>query len=162
MTDTGARIRLADLRGKPRIMAMFFANCQGVCLLTVEHMKEVEASLPTALRDKMGFVLITLDPARDTAEKLAAYRHENGLPASTWALLRGEDAATAALADRLAITFSRESNRGFVHSSGITLIDADGNIVQQELGNHPDLAAMVLALKAMLNKETVAAGGLSE
>jgi len=161
-TDGGAKIRLADLRGKPRVMAMFFANCRGVCLLTVDHMQEIEASLPADIRNKVGFVLVTLDPANDTAEKLAVYRRENVLPASTWTILRGDDNATAEVAARLGITFARESSRGFVHSSGITLVDEDGNIIQQQLGNHPDLAAMVQALKMAINKETVAGSRFAE
>ena len=145
-TDTGAKLHLADLRGKPRVMAMFFANCQGVCLLTVDQMKGVEASLPSDIRAKVGFVLVTLDPGRDTADKLAAYRRENNLPAETWTILRGDDQATAALANDLGITFARQSSRGFVHSSGIIVLDADGHVVQQQLNTHPDLAGMVQAL----------------
>jgi protein SCO1 len=161
-TDEGAKLRLADLRGKPRVMAMFFANCQGVCVLTINHMQEVQASLPADVRGKVGFVLVTLDPARDTAAKLAVYRRENVLPASSWTILRGDDNATAELAARLGITFQRESSRGFVHSSGITLVDSDGNVIQQQLGNHPDLNAMVEALKSAINKETVAASRSAE
>jgi protein SCO1/2 len=161
-TDGGAKLRLTDLRGKPRVMAMFFANCQGVCLLTVEHMQQVQASLPADVRGKVGFVLVTLDPARDTAEKLAVYRRENVLPAGSWTILRGDDNATAELAARLGITFQRESSRGFVHSSGITLVDSDGNVIQQQLGNHPDLAAMVNALEGAINSETVAANRSAE
>lgn len=151
-TDTGATLRLADLQGKPRVMAMFFANCQGICLLTVDHMKEVEASMPADARKKVGFVLVTLDPARDTADKLAAYRRENNLPAASWTILRGDDQATAALACVLGITFARESSRGFVHSSGITLVDADGDIIQQQLDTHPDLPGMVQAIEVATSK----------
>lgn len=156
VSDTGERVRLDDMRGKPRLISMLFTNCQGVCLLTLEYMQEIDASLPADLRNRVGFVLVTLDPSRDTPDKLAVYRRENGLSASHWTLLRGDAAATAALAAHLAITFSRESTRGFVHSTGITLVDGSGNIIQQQFGSHPDLHKMVGAVKAVIGKEAVA------
>ena len=64
----------AELRGKPQVVAMFFASCQYACPLIVNDMQRIEAALTPAQRARVGFTLVTFDPRRDTAEVLADYR----------------------------------------------------------------------------------------
>jgi protein SCO1/2 len=147
-TDTGRMIRLSDLRGKPRVFAMFFTACQGTCSLTVDSLRQLEASLPMAERSEVGFVLVTFDPRHDSRAALAAYRHSANLSPDRWLLLRGSAEQTADLAKHLNLTFNPRSSRGFVHSSGLTLVDSAGRIVHQQLGLHPDLTRALAAVKA--------------
>jgi protein SCO1/2 len=111
-------------------------------------MQAVEASLPPAVRNRTVFVLVTLAPDRDTAAVLKQYRIEQGLSGQRWRLLRGSPAATAALAAQLGIGYGRDSSGRFKHSSEITVLDAAGNIVQQQDGIHADLAVTIKALAA--------------
>lgn len=152
-TDTAQHIHLSDLSGRPQIIAMFYAKCQGKCLITFEHMREIEASLPPAIRDRVGFVLITFDPEHDTAQSLAAYRAERNLPLDRWTLLRGNSRATAALASTLNTQFSLRSARGISHTIEITVVDATGKIVQGQAGTHPDLGRTRQAVIDTLRSE---------
>ena len=82
---------------------MFFTSCEGTCALTVEHLKEIKASLPGDVRSRASFVLVSLDPVRDTPAALAMFRSANRLSPERWLLLRGSPAATADLAGYLPV-----------------------------------------------------------
>jgi protein SCO1/2 len=146
--DHGNNFHFAALRGQPVVIAMFFASCAGVCVITRNDMQAVEASLPAALRDRTLFILVTLAPDRDTAAVLKQYRLENGLAEKRWRLLRGSTAATAELAAALGVGYGRDAAGLFRHSSEITVLDETGNIVLQQDGIHADLAATVKVLAA--------------
>lgn len=146
--DHGKNFRFAELRGQPAVIAMFFASCEGVCVITRNDMQAVEASLPAPLRERTVFILVTLAPDRDTAAVLNQYRIENGLSEKRWRLLRGSAAATAAVAAQLDVGYGRDASGLFRHSSEITVLDDMGKIVQQQDGIHADLAATVKVLAA--------------
>ena len=146
--DHGRDFQFAELRGHPVVMGMFFASCQGVCVITRNDMQAVEASLPAARRDQTIFILVTLAPDRDSAAVLQQYRREQGLSEKRWRLLRGSPTATAELAAQLGVGYGRDAAGFFRHSSEITLLDATGKILLQQDGLHVDLAAAVKRLAA--------------
>ena len=150
--DAGNDFQLAELRGHPVVISMFYASCEGVCVVTRNDMQAVEASLPAAVRDRTIFVLVTLAPERDSAAALKQYRIEQGLAESRWRLLRGSPAATAALAAQIRIGYGHDSAGIFRHSSEITVLDEAGEIVQQQDGLHADLAATVKVLVAAVGE----------
>jgi len=137
-TDDGRTIHLWDLRGKSQVFAMFYANCEGSCALTLEQLQRIEASLSARQRPCVGFVMVTFEPALDTAQKLHEYRVSRGL-SSNWTLLRGDAKTTECLARQLRVTYVVYPPHRLVHSSGITVVGPDGKIASQQVGLHPDL-----------------------
>jgi protein SCO1/2 len=146
--DSGKEFSLASLQGKPVVISMFYASCEGICLMTRDDMKAVEASLPAAARERTAFVLVTLAPALDSAAVLRQYRADNGLSEKNWILLRGSPADTADLAARLGIGFGRNSAGLFRHSSEITVLDESGRMTLRQNGVHADLTQTVAAVVA--------------
>jgi protein SCO1/2 len=146
--DGGKDFQLAELRGRPVVISMFFATCEGVCVITKDDMKAVEASLPAALRERTAFVLVTLAPDTDTPAALRTYRVEQGLSENRWRLLRGSPTATAQLATQLGIGYGRDSSGRFKHSSEVTVLDAAGKIIFRQDGIHADLAKSVQAIES--------------
>ncbi len=138
-TDSGKQIKLGDLNGRVRVISMFYATCQGVCVITRQDMQEIEASLSPAARERVGFVLVTLDPTRDTAQALRAYRSAEGLSPARWTLLRGDNAATGKLAALLGIVSGRDDSGRFVHSSELVVVDESGRIIYRHSGLRADL-----------------------
>src|SRR5688572_14724363 len=59
-----------SLRGVPRVVTMFYSSCRAVCPMIVESARAVQRGLPERDRARVGFVLVTMDPARDTPETL--------------------------------------------------------------------------------------------
>jgi protein SCO1/2 len=145
-TDTGKEIKLGELKGKPQVVAMFFANCQYACPLIVNDMQRMEAALTPAQRARVGFTLVSFDPKRDTAKALAEYRRVRGLAAEHWTLLRGESDDVQELAALLGVRYKQDACGQFAHSNVITVLNADGEIVHQQTGLNQDIRETVRIL----------------
>ena len=139
--DAGRKLSLSELRGRPVVISMFYAACQGVCVVTRDDLRAIEASLPAALRSEVRFVLVTLDARHDTVSALRAYRSQEELPHERWRLLRGDADSTTKLARLLGIGFGRDALGRFVHASRIVILDASGKIIHRQDGIHADLVA---------------------
>jgi protein SCO1/2 len=69
LTDQyGQPYRLADHRGKVVLLFFGYAHCPDVCPVTLSNWARVEEAL--AGNDEVEFVFITVDPERDTIERL--------------------------------------------------------------------------------------------
>lgn len=147
-TDAGERFTLGQLRGRPVILAMFFASCNFACPLLVADITRMQAALPQPLRDEVAIVLVSFDVVRDTPEALKKYRDDR-LLGSQWTLLRGDDDAVAELAALLGVKYKQEADGQFAHSNLITILNAEGEIVHHRSGLQGGLvdaaAAIVIA-----------------
>lgn len=147
-TDSGGKFTLAQLRGRPVLLAMFFASCNFACPLLVADLTRLQGSLPAAVRDEVAIVLVSFDVARDTPEVLRKYRDDRLLGAQ-WTLLHGDDDAVAELAALLGVKYKQEADGQFAHSNLITVLNPEGEIVHQRAGLQGGLleaaAALVLA-----------------
>jgi len=157
-TDTGKKIKLCDLNGRVRVISMFYSTCQGVCLITKQDMQALEASLSPTARERVGFVLVTLDFSRDTAQALRAYRREEGLSPARWTLLRGDEAATSKLAGLLGIASGRDASGRFVHSSELIVLDESGRIIHRHNGLRANLDGIASEIEAAALHKPLAQG----
>ena len=69
----GERMRLSDLKGRALVMFFGYTFCPDVCPATLARMREVRAALPPGDAARFTGVLISVDPARDTPERLGQY-----------------------------------------------------------------------------------------
>jgi protein SCO1/2 len=136
--DFGRTVKLADLRGKPQVVAMFYSSCQSACPMLVFQMQQVADSLPANARTNVGFLLVTFDTEHDTPETLHAYRTARKLDESQWTLLRGRPEDVRELALVLGVKYRQDAQGQFSHSNLITILNADGEIAFQQTGlNNP-------------------------
>jgi protein SCO1/2 len=152
-TDTTKNIQLKSLHGRPQIVTMFFASCTYACPILVHDMKRIEAALPENLRTNVGFVLVSFDSERDTPEALATYREIHGLD-SNWTLLHGKPDDVLELGALLGVKFKKEPTGQFAHSNVITLLNAEGEIVSQQLGLNREPAPFVEEVKKLFQAST--------
>jgi protein SCO1/2 len=149
--DRGEAFSLATLRGRPVVLAMFFANCSYACPMLVSDMQRLRAALPADVRAKARFVLVSFDVARDTPAALAAYRARMGLEADTWTLLHGDAGTVQELAMLLGVKYKQDAQGQFSHSNLITVLNREGEIAHQRAGLAGDVSiaaqALVLASK---------------
>jgi protein SCO1/2 len=146
-TDEKRQIKLTQLSGRPQVVAMFFANCQVACPIIVNDLKRIEATLPAELRARVGFVLVSFDSKRDTPAALADYRRARKLPAERWALLRGSPDDVLELAALLGIKYKEDARGQFAHSNVITILNAQGEIVHQQIGLNQDVYETVRSIQ---------------
>lgn len=85
--DAGASVQLAALRGRPVVLAMFFAQCGYACPVLVRDMQRLREHLPVEVRARAQFVLVSFDVSRDTVAALKSYRENAGLD-EAWTLSR--------------------------------------------------------------------------
>ncbi len=151
-TDESRQVKLSELSGRPQVVAMFFANCQFACPIIVNAMKRIEAALPAELRARVGFALVSFDSKRDTPAALADYRRARKLPAERWTLLRGMPDDVLELAALLGIKYKEDARGQFAHSNLITVLNAQGEIVRQQIGLNQDIQEMVSLIQQLAAK----------
>ena len=139
-------------RGQPQVVAMFYTSCQYICPLVVDSGKAVEHALTPAEQAKLGILLISMDPKRDTPVALMTVAKKRGLDASRWSLAspRADDVRSAA--GVLGVRYRQLADGEFNHTSALVLLDRDGRIVArtEKIGSVVDpefIAAVHQALK---------------
>ena len=153
-SDTGKKVKLGVLRGKPQVVAMFFASCQFTCPLTVSDLKNIEAALPDNVRTNIGFTLVSFDSKRDTPAALKNYRLAHGLSARNWTLLRSEPDDVRELAALLGVIYKQDANGDFAHSNLITVLNAEGEIIFQKQGVNIDPQEIVRQIEQIANPKS--------
>ena len=148
--QTGAERTLAELRGGVRVVALVYTSCRATCPLIVADLKRIEASLPAARRADVQFVLVSLDPARDTPGRLAEWAASTRLDPARWMLLAGSDDAVRELAATLDVRYQRQADGEMAHTNAITVLDAAGAIAHQQAGLGDPAGETVAALARLL------------
>jgi protein SCO1/2 len=74
LRDNGQPYTLASLQGHWTLIFPGFTYCPDVCPTTLAFLKTLNAKLATT-GNKLDVVFVSVDPARDTPERLATYVH---------------------------------------------------------------------------------------
>ena len=135
-----ARLELIDL--------LLRTNAQAQAQAELIALSENEAEEP-ALQDRLGDLFMR---AGDYERALAAYRLTHALPADNWTLLHGEPDDVLELAALLGLKFKEDANGQFAHSNVITILNAQGEIVHQEIGLNQDINETVRILRQLAAK----------
>jgi protein SCO1/2 len=130
----GQAVGPGDLAGSPWVVDFVFTGCSEACPRLSARMAELDHRLKT--RGVRGhLVSITIDPANDTPERLAAYAARLGADPDRWRFLTGPaDAIERAVVDGFKQGIDREAASeaagGFtlVHGNRFVLVDARGEI----------------------------------
>lgn len=149
-TDQNERpFTFESLRGHPTLVVMFYGSCTTVCPILLDDAKSIDAEVDAAHREKLRVLLVTFDPARDTAERLRAMGAEKHFDLSRWSMLRGTDSSVRELSMVLGVQYRKLASGDFSHTALITLLDPEGRIVERVEGLHADHAALVARIAAM-------------
>lgn len=143
----GHNLILKSFRGKPVILTMFYSSCTYACPLLVNDMQRIEKSLPANKNNNYRFVLVSIDPERDTPAKLKAYAQDHNLDLSRWTLLSGKNDDVMELAALIGFKYKKDDNGNFSHSNVITLLNEKGEILHQQTGLNQDITESVNQLK---------------
>lgn len=141
MSDqSGATFHLGQRRGRPLLVAMFYTSCRYVCPLIIDSAKGVEHALSAAERDRLGILLVSLDPARDDTAALKIVFDKRKLDAARWTLARTDDSNVRTLAALLGVRYRALADGEFNHTSALVLLDSEGRRIasSEALGATPD------------------------
>jgi protein SCO1/2 len=121
--ELGKSVQLDRWRGKPLVVTAVFTTCKATCPRTIERLRKVHARFLAERRDAK-FVLVTLDPANDTPERMRRFKAEQGLPAS-WTFLAGDKGQTRELLEMLGIHLMNLDDH-IMHDGAIVVFDERG------------------------------------
>jgi protein SCO1/2 len=125
----GRSFTLAQRRGRPQLVAMFYSSCKYACPLLIDSGKGVDHALSAAERAKLRVLYVSLDPARDQPKVLAALAVQRKLDRTRWTLATSDAAGVRRTAAVLGVRYRQLANGEFNHSSMLVLLDAEGRIV---------------------------------
>ena len=129
-------------RGQPQIVSMFYTSCKFTCPLIIDSAKTIESKLTADERARIGVMMISLDPGRDTPQALARVRVQHDLDSARWTLASPAPQDVRAIAALLNIRYRALADGDFNHTSTLVLLDADGRVVArtERIGGAPDPA----------------------
>jgi protein SCO1 len=127
--QNGRTVTEADYTGKPALLYFGFTSCGDVCPTDVAKMGLVVDSLAQQSGIEITPIFVTIDPERDSAEKMAAYlsAFHPGFVGLT-----GSPEAIAHMADNYAVYYTRVpmgDTYMMDHSTFLFLLDAKGDYV---------------------------------
>jgi protein SCO1/2 len=130
LTDAaGKPFDLARLRGKAVVVSFVYTTCTGTCPATTYTLVRVRQALEQAglWGTHVEFVAITLDPAHDRPEVLAAYARSFGADAAAWHFLTGPPDAVARVIAAWDMWVKPGPSGTLDHPSRIFLLDPRGH-----------------------------------
>lgn len=161
LTDhTGRRRTLADFKGKVVLLFFGFTNCPDACPTALAEMAQVVKLVGA---DRVQGLFVTVDPERDTPEKLAVY-----IPAfhSSFLGLRGSKHELEKVTKEFKIYHQAQKNdqgghsgNGVEHgsytvdhSTGIYVFDKEGRVRLYVRASDRSVGAMVHDVKLLLKQ----------
>lgn len=127
---TGEQVSLSDFRGKWVVLYFGYTFCPDVCPLTLADLARAVRLLDAKQADRVQVMMISVDPERDTPQRLAQY-----VPVFHPAFLglTGSEEALAAAATPFGIYYARQEVGGASgylvdHTASVTVLDDQGRV----------------------------------
>jgi protein SCO1/2 len=153
---SGAPRELASLTGRVRVVAMVYTHCAHTCPQVIADFKQLEARLPAVAREQTGFVLVSLDPARDTPAQLRSFATTTRLDPARWTLLTGSEEGVMEMAALLGIRYRREAGAEISHANTWLVLDRTGRIAYRHAGRDDGLDEPLEAIRSLAAAEAAA------
>ncbi len=121
----GKQVGLEDFGEKIIVADFFFTSCPSICPTLTRNMKRLQNAFKktdTIVR----FVSFTVDPVRDSVERIKAYGDKFGIDHDSWWMLTGDKKEIYDLAFnefKASIAENGNIDTGFVHTEKFFLLD---------------------------------------
>lgn len=155
LTDQNGRpVTQADFIGRPQLIYFGFGYCPDVCPTSLMQMDTALAQLKPRQRARFQPLFITVDPKRDTPEKLAQFVKSGGFPKGLTGLTGSPDQIKAVqksygIYSEKVTDPSSSAGYTFDHTSTIILMDAAGEFYDMftHRDSPDDIAKVLKSLK---------------
>jgi protein SCO1/2 len=117
--------------GQPVLVTMFYGSCPAACPLLIDTLRAIERAAPPAQRQRLRVLMISIDPQHDTVQALQELAKTRHIDLSRWTLARTDPKTVRRVAAVLGVQYRQLPDGGFNHSSVITLLSPQGEIVKQ-------------------------------
>lgn len=150
--QNGEEMELKDLKGNVVVAVMIYTSCKAACPRLVADMRHIEKTVKSKNKDKIKFLLVSIDPKVDTPERLKQFAIENEMDGEQWIFLRSNEEDNREFAATLAVNYKQISPIDFSHSNIISLFNAQGELVYQQEGLGVDYAPTIDAIEKEASK----------
>jgi protein SCO1 len=124
----GQPLDMRTLRGKPRVVTMFYSHCSSVCPLLTSQVQRIVGALSAAERRQIRVLMVSFDSLRDDPAALAEFEEEHHIRGSNWIVARASEGDVRALAAALGIRYRELDDHTFNHSAVISVTDRQGTV----------------------------------
>ncbi|MDT8346622.1 MAG: SCO family protein [Flavobacteriaceae bacterium] len=117
-------ITRGDMYGKIWVIDFFFTSCPSICPEMTENLKQLSEAFIDEPR--FGILSISIDPERDTPERMRSYAAKYEVEHPFWYFLTGDKAQIMELANQGFNLYAAENPNapgGFEHSGKFALFD---------------------------------------
>ena len=129
----GDEVTKADLVGEPAIITFAFGHCETICPMVVHNSIRARASFPVT--ERPSIIVVTLDPWRDTPNRLPALADQFMLEEGDRVLSGTVDDVNRFL-DELNVSRERDLKTGdIIHPSLVYLVDREGQLAYGATGH---------------------------
>jgi protein SCO1/2 len=143
----GRRVRLSDFRGRPLLVSFVYTGCGQVCPTTTRFLDKALQQAGAAFGSgAFNVATIGFNLPFDNAEAMGQFAKHQGIDRAHWKFLSPD----AASVERLTADFGfayEASTGGFDHVTQLSIVDADGRIVQQLYGESFDPKLLATAIR---------------
>lgn len=147
----GTMLTLADLHGKVIALTFLYTHCPDECPLVAEHLRATADQLGNSM-NRVAFVAVSVDPARDTPASVQTFLENHHLAGMIHYLTGTQDELKPVWSAYYIDAQPDNSAPGVVgHSTRIVVIDKSG---KQRVNLDPDFEPAELAydLQALVNE----------
>lgn len=126
----GQEVSLKDMEGKVILVDFFFTSCPSICPTLTKNLRKIQNAYGKT--DTLLQILsFSVDPVRDSVQKLRKYGYDYKVNPDNWWLLTGDKKEIYDLARHDYFVSVTEGNGGpddFVHTEKLVLIDKNRHI----------------------------------
>lgn len=123
----GRRMSLADFRGRVVALTFLYTHCPDICPLVAQKLRETYRLLGNST-SRVAFLIVTVDPERDTVKRLYDYSGQFDM-LEKWHFLTGSGSELKPIWDYYWVGKVWKDEKGNVmHQSPLHLIDPQGRI----------------------------------
>jgi len=147
-TAQGSTVALADLRGKPALITLFYSQCSSVCPMVTVQLQNIDRQLTPKARRNLAILMVSLDADRDTPQALQTFKQQHHIDDPRWIVARAGGADVRTLAAVLGVRYRKLPDQSFNHSAVITLVGQEGTIEARMEGVTADGGAFAREVEA--------------
>tara|TARA_B110000483_G_scaffold61598_1_gene76636 strand:+ start:1271 stop:2467 length:1197 start_codon:yes stop_codon:yes gene_type:complete len=114
------------LNGKVKLVDFFFTSCPTICPQMTINMRKIQSAIRKNCLSDIELLSFTVDPLKDTSEKLLEYANSYNIDSTNWNILTGDQSNIYDLGVNGFLVPNQEdalAPGGFLHSEKLILID---------------------------------------
>ena len=154
VNQVGDTINKEEVEGKVCLVDFFFSHCPTICPKMTLNMKKIQDRVMRKCLDNIAFISYTVDPQRDSVERLREYANSYDVNFDNWHLLTGDQKSIYQLGINGYLVPNQEdalAPGGFLHSEKMILIDQQQRIRGYYDGTNPEnISKIVKDVKKLL------------